>query len=373
MPAKTTASDPFDGFPSWLPVPAQHYLAHTEAGTSIRALARRAGCHASTVLRQVRACEALRDDPLIDTGLQRAGDCAREAPSGRPSTKETWGMMDTTHDDICQAVEPDLPPEAFRVLRRMCEPGAVLAVAADMEKALVLRETAPGDTGRTAVADRAVAEVLALKGWISCAAPGRVSRYRVTRAGRAALARATGAASGADRANGFGEAPADFRGAPVTGADTMDADDRPAGRIRYGVAETPLIALARRRDRDGSRFLSSDLVRAGERLREDFEMAGMSTRPSGSWDQLASEAVSCGDAAPGSPGAARARVLAALRDLGPGLGDVALRCCCYLEGLEKAEKRMGWSARSGKIVLRIALQRLRRHYDRLKDGGGMIG
>jgi len=42
---------------------------------------------------------------------------------------------------------------------------------------------------------------------------------------------------------------------------------------------------------------------------------------------------------------------------------VALRCCCYLQGLEIVEKRMGWSARSGKIVLRIALQRLRRHYD----------
>ena len=48
---------------------------------------------------------------------------------------------------------------------------------------------------------------------------------------------------------------------------------------------------------------------------------------------------------------------------GPGLGDIALKCCCYLEGLETAEKRMGWSARSGKIVLRIALQRLLQFYE----------
>ena len=36
---------------------------------------------------------------------------------------------------------------------------------------------------------------------------------------------------------------------------------------------------------------------------------------------------------------ARARVAAALRDLGPGLGDMVLRCCCFLEGLEAAERR----------------------------------
>ena len=74
------------------------------------------------------------------------------------------------------------------------------------------------------------------------------------------------------------------------------------------------------------------------------------------------------------PEAARARVMAALSDLGPGLSDVALRCCCYLEGLETAEKKMGWSARSGKIVLRIALQRLKRHYeDHLTSGSQLIG
>jgi hypothetical protein len=52
---------------------------------------------------------------------------------------------------------------------------------------------------------------------------------------------------------------------------------------------------------------------------------------------------------------------------------VVLECCCRLQGLETAEKKLGWSARSGKIVLRIALQRLRQHYDSLGDKGGLIG
>jgi len=41
---------------------------------------------------------------------------------------------------------------------------------------------------------------------------------------------------------------------------------------------------------------------------------------------------------------------------------VVLRCCCSREGRETAEKRLGWSARSGKVVLKIALQRLAQHY-----------
>jgi len=74
------------------------------------------------------------------------------------------------------------------------------------------------------------------------------------------------------------------------------------------------------------------------------------------------------------PEGARARVAHALKDLGPGLSDVVLRCCCFLEGLESAEKKLGWSARSGKIVLRIALMRLRQHYDKTTGpGGGLIG
>jgi hypothetical protein len=62
------------------------------------------------------------------------------------------------------------------------------------------------------------------------------------------------------------------------------------------------------------------------------------------------------------PTDARARVAKAMEALGPGLSDIVFRICCFLEGLETAEKRLGWSARSGKVVLKIALERLAVHY-----------
>jgi hypothetical protein len=62
------------------------------------------------------------------------------------------------------------------------------------------------------------------------------------------------------------------------------------------------------------------------------------------------------------PQDARVRVARAMEALGPGLSDIVFRICCFLEGLETAEKRLGWSARSGKVVLKIALERLAMHY-----------
>ena len=273
-----------------------------------------------------------------------------------------------------------LAREARRILRRLSETGAVLAVAAEMEKAVVVRDTAQGGATRTAVVDSTIAQAMALKDWIACITPGRVARYRITSAGRAALAQLM--AEQESRLRGFAEARTGFVAAPASSQDVEEEMDRQAqdpraARTRFAVGDSPLAALARRRDRDGSPFLGDDLVTAGERLREDFELSQMGPRVGQNWDQFLTAGVEsnrpAGDLPRGAQ-AARDRVVAALAELGPGLADVAVRCCCHLEGLETAEKRMGWSARSGKIVLRIALQRLRRHYDQtIGAGGGLIG
>lgn len=382
--------------PAWVPQDALRYLAHTEAGLPIRTLARRAGCHASTVLRQIRRLENRRDDILVDEALRRLGQlhfpqattqevtkASASGAAGQPTRKQQQEDVSMQIDAVTPGATPDAPPssemlhaEGRRVLRRLAEPGAVLAVAAEMDKAVVVREDKAGAATRTAVVDSAVAQAMALKEWIACDMPGRVSRYRITGAGRSALAGllAEGenlASQGqSDRLSGTVAQFADASGA-AAGA------DRPRRRTRYCTNESPLLALARRRDAAGAPFLAPELVAAGERLREDFELAQMGTRVAQSWDRFLTAGVEYGGGQGAGmargPEAARARITAALRDLGPGLGDVALRCCCYLEGLELAERRMGWSARSGKIVLRIALQRLRRHYDGLGQAGGLIG
>jgi hypothetical protein len=110
-------------------------------------------------------------------------------------------------------------------------------------------------------------------------------------------------------------------------------------------------------------------------LREDFELAQITGAAARSYEAFMASMQDQEDA-PIAKGAleARARVHHAMTDLGAGLGDVAMRCCCLLEGLEVTEKALGWSARSGKIVLRIALQRLRRHYlETQGEFGPMIG
>lgn len=371
MVARGTDVEGACNMPSWVPQGARLYLAHTEQGSSIRALARQNGCHASTVLRRIRQIEIRRDDPMVDEALRRLG--CRVAPRDEAGlTHQETAMNNQTQPkdvdlgDVTDVTATQLKREGARVLRRLSEAGAVLAVAAHMDRAVVVRGDGAGDPTRTAVVGRAVVEAMALKGWIACVAPGRLARYHITNTGRAALGGLL--AEVENSASGFTDAQAAFS--------TKANDDAEGGlrRIRYNSSESPLIALARRRDRDGTRFISEDLVRAGERLREDFELSQMGPRVTQDWSRfLTGTGGGNNDGPSRGSEAARRRVEGALHDLGPGLADIALRCCCHLEGLEKAEKRMGWSARSGKIVLRIALQRLKRHYDELGEAGAMIG
>lgn len=364
----------YPSLPEWLPGQVRLYLSHTEDGVSIRSLARKVGLNASTVMRQVRRFEMRRDDPLMDEALSclSRGSLPETLPAPDPDRKDASTMTAPIRAVSQMTDEATLMREGRRILRRLAEPGAVMAIAADMEKAVVMREFADGRSTRTGIVERAVAQAFTLKDWIQCRKPGRVSTYEITSAGRSALRRMIededqrrqdGMAGG----HGMAEAGGVFAGQHRVWGERQVMDDDGPRRLRYNLAESPVSVLGRRRDKDGKPFLESPLIEAAERLREDFELGQMGPRVAQNWEKF----LTGGDrgsfrpdgGASEGPGQARNRVAAALRDLGPGLGDVALRVCCFLEGIEAAERRMGWAARSGKIVLRIALMRLRRHYD----------
>ena len=52
----------------------------------------------------------------------------------------------------------------------------------------------------------------------------------------------------------------------------------------------------------------------------------------------------------------------AIAMLGNDLSDIAWRVICAGEGVPVAEKALGWPGRSGKLVLKIALNRLADYY-----------
>lgn len=360
-------------YPNWVPPDVRHYLVHIEDGISIRALARNVGCHASTILRQVRRNETRRDDPLLDTAFDRLAANARSTHS--LTLKDMTNMTALPKADALPDIQT-IEAEARRILRRLCEPEAVLAIAPQMEKAVVVRELADGRAIRTAVLDRPIAEAFVVKEWIALKGQGKVSRYAISSIGRTTLKRLLSEQE--TQKTGFGEASAAFGDQHRDWAEreVRQGDARVGKRIRYNTMESPLQTIARRKDKEGRPFLASDLVAAGERLREDFELAQLGPRVAQNWDRFLTGGTRGGfqgNDVKSGPDAARTRVAAALADLGPGLGDVALRICCFLEGMEQAEKRMGWAARSGKIVLKIALQRLSRHYNEPGNEKVMIG
>jgi hypothetical protein len=156
------------------------------------------------------------------------------------------------------------------------------------------------------------------------------------------------------------------------GDDSFRAQHRLAGTralapgedpVAVNLAETPLGWLARRRGPDGKPFLDTDEFEAGERLRADFTYASLTPRLTQHWAEPIGGGRGRAEADPrDSQIAAKQRFLRALDAAGPGLSDVLVAVCCHLQGLEDAERAFHWPARSGKVVLKIALGRLAEHY-----------
>lgn len=143
-------------------------------------------------------------------------------------------------------------------------------------------------------------------------------------------------------------------------------DEGPRGRagvnrrrrsVTVNLAESPLSWLHARG------HLDDRLFAAGERLRSDYERAQLAPSVTMRWEPVR---IGRGGERGLNPTerqiAARDRFHGALAEAGKGLSDILWRVVCAGESIAAAEHGLAWPARSGKLVLRLALDRVADFY-----------
>ena len=138
---------------------------------------------------------------------------------------------------------------------------------------------------------------------------------------------------------------------------TRSAARRGRRSVTVNLAESPLSWLHSRG------HLSDHQFDAGERLRTDWEAAQLSPGITMRWDVVRIRGSGDGGLNPTERMiAAKARFDGAVAAAGPGLADVLWRVVCAGETLPDAEKALVWPVRSGKLVLKLALDRVAEFY-----------
>lgn len=141
-----------------------------------------------------------------------------------------------------------------------------------------------------------------------------------------------------------------------------------AAEPAINLAESPLAWLRSRRDASGEPMISSEQFGAGERLRSDFTLAGLTPRVTMSWSGIPGSGTSRGAPAgqdnmpTDNAVAARQRITHALVAVGAEHAGILIDVCGYMKGLEQIATAEGWPRRSAKLILQRALTALARHY-----------
>ena len=127
--------------------------------------------------------------------------------------------------------------------------------------------------------------------------------------------------------------------------------------VTVNLAESPLSWLHSRG------HLDDRLFAAGEQLRRDYERAQLGPNITMSWHPVRVKGAGQSRLSDSERQlAAKERFDGALREAGRGLQDILWRVACAGEALPDAEKQLGWPVRSGKLVLKIALDRVADFY-----------
>lgn len=184
-------------------------------------------------------------------------------------------------------------------------------------------------------------------------------RLALTASGRARLARL-----------GNGEHPHLAQHAELERRRIDDAD------VLVDISESPLAWLAKRRGKDGRPLIAPAAFQAGERFRAHVTLAGTVPRVTTNWsDPMGRSPRSASGVADLTDAvlSAQQKVSRALEAVGPELSGVLLDVCAFLKGLEEVERERGWPARTAKVVLGLALDRLAGHYGLGEEARGRGG
>lgn len=133
--------------------------------------------------------------------------------------------------------------------------------------------------------------------------------------------------------------------------------DRRKRSVSVNIAESPLSWL------HAHGHLEDRLYQAGERLRGDYERSQLGPSITMRWNPVRIKTTGDrGLRATEQAIAARERFDGATAQAGKGLEDILWRVVCAGETLPVAEKALKWPARSGKLVLKLALERVADFY-----------
>jgi Domain of unknown function (DUF6456) len=142
-----------------------------------------------------------------------------------------------------------------------------------------------------------------------------------------------------------------------------------AARPLFDDRESPWLMVFKHDPGAGGSAVDKDLVRAGERLRRDYEKAHLAARMTAHYaprggDTARHFSLSDNHVATLTDDvfAAREMLHRALDAVGPELSGLLLQICCHAAGLEQAERILALPRRTGKAILVLGLTRLARHY-----------
>lgn len=292
------------------------------------------------------AVETARDDRAAPVGAPGRSRGKRRRQRGRPPRREAGGASSRLSRGAVRLLEALSAPDAY-ALPDPLEPGRVVVRAGADRRGVSLSR------GAFASADAEALVAADLASWVR-ASRGR--RLAASAAGHAWLKR--------DQAS---EAPFSTQHRETVAETRPDPERGAPAKVAVNAAESPLAWLAGRKNRDGTPFLDPAALEAGERFRRDLTMAGVMPGVTVDWSRFGGG----GSAQGGVPQrqsmtealvAARQRIARACDALGGEDADLLIDVCGFLKGLATIERERGWPARSGKMLLARALQRLAAHY-----------